>query len=146
VIGPALYELVGAVVGLSSTLAGLAAAGVAAILALAFVRTALWALALVAAATAAAAAALENGMLPLIVVGGLIAGVGAGFSPVWWRAEQLSAERHRDVLPAPHRDQLASASWWYPERVAATTLTLSFPAAVVVACIVVARWSLQGAP
>jgi hypothetical protein len=120
-------------------------AGIAAMIALAFVRTALWALALIAAGAAAAATVLEDGILPLVMLGGLAAGVATGFSPEWWRAEQVSAQRHRDVLPAAHREQLASASWWYPGRVAAAALTLTFPAAVVVVCLVVARWSLQHA-
>jgi hypothetical protein len=133
------------VVELGPTLAGLLAGGAAAVLAFAFVRTALWALALVAAAAAAAATGLENDMLPVVFVGGLLAGIATGFSPEWRRAERISAERHRDVLPPSHREQLASASWWYPGRVAATTLTLIFPAGVVVICVVAARWSLQHA-
>jgi hypothetical protein len=135
-----------AVPALSPALDGLATVGVAAILALAFVRTAWWALALVAATAAAASAGFENGLLPLIVVGGVITGIATGFSPEWWRVERLSAERHRDVLPAAHRELLASASWWYPGRIAATSLVLTFPAAVVVVCLVLARWSLDRAP
>lgn len=139
-----MSSLVG-VVELGPTLAGLLAGGVAAVLAFAFVRTALWTLALVAAAAAAAATGLENDMLPVVFVGGLLAGIATGFSPEWWRAERISAERHRDVLPPSHRKQLASASWWYPGRVAATTLTLIFPAAVVAICAIIARWSLPHA-
>ena len=123
--------------------AGLGAVVFALVLAFAFVRTATWALALVAAAAAAAATALENGMLPLIVVGALTAGVAAGFSPRWSHAEQLSARRHRDVLSPWHHEQLAGGSWWYPHRVAAAALTLVFPALVVVACFVVGHWALQ---
>jgi hypothetical protein len=139
-----MSALVGAL-ELSPTLAGLLAGVVAAVLAFAFVRTALWALALVAAAAAATATGLDNNMLPVVVAGGVLAGVATGFCPEWWRAERISAERHQDVLPPSHREQLASASWWYPGRVAATTLTLVFPATVVVVCFVVARWSLQHA-
>jgi hypothetical protein len=135
-----------AVLALGPALEGLAIVALAAILALAFVRTAWWALALVAAGAAAASAGFENELLPVIVVGGVVAGIATGFSPEWWRRERLSAERHRDVLPASHRELLASASRWYPGRIAATSLVLTFPAAVVVVCLVLARWSLDRAP
>ena len=124
-----------------SGLLGLAAAGISAVLALMFVQTARWPLALVAAAVAAVATGFENGVLPMIVVAGLGAGVAAGFSSRWCRAERLCAQRNRDVLPASHRERLAGAAWWYPQRVAAAALTVVFPAVVVVTCFAVAHWS-----
>ena len=131
-VTPAEGLLLGA--GASALLAGLFAVG--------FVKTARWALALVAAGAGAAAIGINTRLLGIVAAGALATGLATCFSPAWWQIERLAAERNGHLLPEQHRRQLASASRWYPGRIAATTLVLLFPAVAVAVCFVVAHWSL----